>query len=77
MTERLLNARQLADLLGITADWVLDQWENGNLPGFKLGDKPQSPVRFRESEVAGWLETRRRGPAPSTVATQLRVVGGE
>jgi excisionase family DNA binding protein len=65
VADRLLTARELAELLGMSASWVLDEWEAGRLPGFKLGDGRAAPVRFRLAEVEGWLETRRRGPAVS------------
>ena len=53
--ERLLTARELAELLGLSASTVLDWFEAGRLPGFKLG----RAVRFRESEIAVWLESQR------------------
>ena len=62
MPDGLLNARELAKYLGMSPGWVLDEWEAGRLPGFKLGDGRAAPVRFRPSEVEAWLETRRRGP---------------
>ena len=55
MIERLLTARELAELLGLSAATVLDWFEAGRLPGFKLG----RVVRFRESEVEAWLEAHR------------------
>lgn len=71
MSERLLTARELADLLGFAAGTIVDWAEAGKVPAFKLGGR----LRFRESEVLVWLEDRRldgperRGvvsPAPST-----------
>ena len=59
MTETLLSARQVADLLGFAPGTILDMWERGDLPGFKL---PNGAVRFRWSEVEGWLEGCRGGP---------------
>jgi excisionase family DNA binding protein len=53
--ERLLSARELADLLGFSASTVQDWTERGDLPAFKLGGR----LRFRESEVLAWLEERR------------------
>jgi excisionase family DNA binding protein len=65
MTERLLTARELAELLGLTAGTVLDRFERGDLPGFRLfGGKVGAPVRFRWSEVEAMLERGRCGPAP-------------
>jgi excisionase family DNA binding protein len=63
-TESLINARQLGDLLGLSASTVLDWHEAGRIPSFKLGPGPGGPVRFRLSEVIAWLEECRRGPKP-------------
>jgi len=57
--EPLLTARQVADLLGFAAGTVLDKFERGELPGFKL---PGGAVRFRASELEAWLDGCRRGP---------------
>jgi excisionase family DNA binding protein len=59
--ERLLTARELADILGVKPATVLDWFEAGRLPGFRLGGRFGSPVRFRWSEVEAWLEEHRRG----------------
>lgn len=60
MTDRLLRAREVAELLGLAPATVLDWFESGRLPGFKLSSRA---VRFRESELVDWLETRRpNGP---------------
>ncbi len=59
MTEPLLKARDLAELLGFSAGTILDWTEKGDLPAFKVGGR----LRFRESEVLAWLEARRvNGP---------------
>jgi excisionase family DNA binding protein len=63
MTDRLLTAAELADHLALSTSTILDWFEAGRLPGFKLG----RVVRFRESEVHEWLEMHRAGP---------RVAGG-
>lgn len=70
MTERLLTARELAGLLGLSPATVLDWHEAGRIPSFKL---PTGPVRFRASEVETWLEGCRRGPAvaPRKVSDDL------
>jgi excisionase family DNA binding protein len=47
VSERLLTAAELADRLALSTSIVLDWFEAGRLPGFKLG----RVVRFRESEV--------------------------
>ena len=62
MTERLLTARELADVLGLSAATVLDRFEAGDLPGFRLFPKtdrrgrPTGPVRFRLSDILFQLD---------------------
>ena len=56
-SEPLLTARQVADLLGFAPGTIVDWAEGGRIPCFKVGGR----LRFRESEVLGWLETKRAG----------------
>jgi excisionase family DNA binding protein len=59
VSEPLLRARDLAELLGFSAGTIIDWTEKGDLPAFKVGGR----LRFRESEVLDWLEGRRvNGP---------------
>ncbi len=58
--ERLLRARDVAELLGMSTDWVLKQWQKGGLPGYRL---PSGSVRFRESELEAWLQSHRKNAA--------------
>lgn len=60
MTERLLTARELGQLLGFAAATIVDWAEAGKLPAFKIGGR----LRFRVSEVETWLEERRQTPRP-------------
>jgi excisionase family DNA binding protein len=62
VSDRLLRAREVAELLGLSPSTVLDWFESGRLPGFKLSSRA---VRFRESEVLAWLEDRRATPCDS------------
>ena len=62
----LLTAAELAEYLGLSAATVLDRWQAGDLPGFRLFGEKGGPVRFRRSEIEAVLETWRRGPIPST-----------
>ena len=57
MTDRLLTARELGELLGFSSSTVQDWAERGDVPAFKVGGR----LRFRVSEVEAWLETRRIG----------------
>ena len=67
--EPLVTANDLATILGLHPDTVLDWFEAGKMPGFKIG----RAVRFRLSEIEEWLVTCRRGPhrpVQSTSTTQ-------
>jgi excisionase family DNA binding protein len=74
MTEPLLTARQVADLLGFAPGTIVDWAEARRIPCFKVGGR----LRFRESEVLAWLETKRAGgggevaPVPFHTPTQGR-----
>jgi excisionase family DNA binding protein len=59
MNEPLLTTREVAEMLGLSSEAVLRRWRAGDLPGFRLSTKV---LRFRESELLAWLETRRQGP---------------
>ena len=70
--DRLLTARQVADLLGVSVASVLRRWRAGELPGFRLST---NCLRFRESEIAAWLEAR-RGPAVEPRIISVASEGG-
>jgi excisionase family DNA binding protein len=52
----LLTARDVAEFLGFKPGTIVDWYEAGKLPGYKVGGR----LRFRESDVLAWLEERRR-----------------
>lgn len=54
--QRLLTARELSELLSVSAATVLDWHQAGFIPSYKLG----KAVRFRVSEVEAWLEGRKQ-----------------
>ena len=54
---RLLRAAEVAEWLGLSAATILDWWEAGKLPGFKLNG---GPVRFAAAELREWLSAQRR-----------------
>ncbi|HXH89806.1 MAG TPA: helix-turn-helix domain-containing protein [Gaiellaceae bacterium] len=56
MSDRLLTAAELGELLGLAAGTILDRFERGDLPGFRLFGKKGGPVRFRESEILEALD---------------------
>lgn len=55
MTGRLLTAREVADMLGVSAETVLRWTRKGELPAFRL---PGGAVRFRAADLDGWLQER-------------------
>jgi excisionase family DNA binding protein len=62
MTEALplMTAREVADLLNLSAHTILDMAQEGRLPSFKLG----RAVRFRRADIDAWLLEQYR-PAAS------------
>lgn len=62
MIEPMLTAAQVAELLGLSTHTVLDWFESGRLPGFKLAGRA---VRFRQSELVEWLDAQRATPLTS------------
>ena len=67
IAEKLLTSAEIAELLGFSAGTIVDWAERGTIPAFKIGGR----LRFRESEVVDWMESRRLkagagGEAPTT-----------
>jgi excisionase family DNA binding protein len=56
MSDRLLTAAELAELLGLSSSTVLDRFERGDLPGYRLFGRKGGPVRFRLSEIEAMVE---------------------
>jgi len=54
--ERLITAQELGELFQLSTDTVLNWFEEGKLPGYRLGGKKGGPVRFRLFEIEGLLE---------------------
>lgn len=50
--DRLLTAAELGDLIGLSTSTVLDWWQAGKIPGFRLGGRV---VRFSAHEIEAWL----------------------
>lgn len=83
MTERLLRARDVAEILDVEVGTVLDYFERGELPGFRLGGRIGRPLRFRQSEIEAWIESCRAGTlcldnrnAPATPKRPGADIGG-
>jgi excisionase family DNA binding protein len=58
VTDRLLTAVEVGELLGFAPATIVDWAEAEKIPSFKIGGR----LRFRLSEVDAWLEGRRGGP---------------
>jgi hypothetical protein len=56
VSERLLTAAELGELLSLSPSSVLDRWQAGDLPGYRLFGKKGGPVRFRLAEIEAALE---------------------
>jgi predicted DNA-binding transcriptional regulator AlpA len=65
--DRLLKPRDVAVTLGLSMATVLDYFERGILPGFRMGGRKGGPVRFWESEILATIESWRVGTVPGNV----------
>lgn len=61
MSERLLEAKEIAELLGVPERWVREHTRSGAIPHIPLGRY----VRYDEDDVAAWVESLKRGGGPS------------
>ena len=57
MSERLLEAREVAELLAVPVSWVRAETRAGRLPHLTLGRYK----RYDREAVLGWLEGQRAG----------------
>jgi hypothetical protein len=51
MSEHLVTAAELAEILGLTPGAVLNKWERGEFDGYKIGPSKNAPVRFDVDEI--------------------------
>ena len=56
MSERLLTADDVAELLAVPVSWVRESTRSGLLPCVRLGRY----VRFEQAAVECWLQERRQ-----------------
>jgi excisionase family DNA binding protein len=57
MSERLLTAQEVADLLAVPLSWVREATRDGRLPHLKLGRYR----RYQAQALEAWLAQRERG----------------
>ena len=66
--ERLLEAEDVAALLGMTTDWVYQEVRAKRLPHIRLGRY----VRFRRESIDAWLDACERATTVSAERTAGR-----
>ena len=54
----LLTAREVAELLGVSAETTLRWTRAGKLPAIRL---PSGAIRYREADIDEWLAARATG----------------
>jgi excisionase family DNA binding protein len=61
VSERLLTAAEIAELLAVPVSWVREATRDGRLPHVSLGRYR----RYERHAIEGWLAKQRAGPAPA------------
>lgn len=59
MTDRLLTAPEVAELLSVPETWVREHTRTGTIPHLELGRYK----RYDRGEVLAWVESLRKGGA--------------
>jgi hypothetical protein len=60
VTDRLVDAAAIAELLSVPESWVREATRAGRLPHFELGRYK----RYSIPDVLGWVEKQKTGGAP-------------
>jgi excisionase family DNA binding protein len=60
LTERLLTAREVGELLAVPESWVREHTRSGSIPHLSLGRYR----RYDRDEVLAWLDTLKQGTGP-------------
>ena len=53
LTDRLLTAREVGELVGLSTETILRRWRAGEIPGFRLAS---NVLRFDPGDVEAWLK---------------------
>lgn len=61
MSDRLLTASEVAELLSVPVSWVREHTRSGAIPHLALGRYR----RYREADVLAWLDELANGGGPS------------
>jgi excisionase family DNA binding protein len=60
MSERLLDAKDVAELLNVPQSWVREHTRSGRIPHITLGRYK----RYRRDDILEWLNEQHAGGAP-------------
>ena len=66
MTDRLLTAPEVADLLNVPESWVREATRNNQLPHLKLGRYR----RYNAAAIHAWLADQHAGPRTRDLPSQ-------
>jgi excisionase family DNA binding protein len=66
--KRLLNADEVAEVLGVKRSWVYAEARASRIPHVRLGRY----TRFDPDSVEAWAAERERGPMPRRAAAELK-----
>jgi excisionase family DNA binding protein len=61
VTERLLDAKEVADLLSVPVGWVREHTRSGAIPSIELGRYR----RYERADVLAWVESLKTGGGPA------------
>jgi excisionase family DNA binding protein len=65
VSDRLLTAAEVADLLAVPESWVREHTRHGSLPRVQLGRY----VRYRRDAILAWVEGRQASGRPARART--------
>jgi excisionase family DNA binding protein len=68
VSERLLTAGEVAEMLAVPESWVREHTRNGFLPRVQLGHY----VRYRREAVLAWVDSR-QSPRPTGTRPESRI----
>ena len=57
MSEPLVGAQVIADLLGVSDSLIYDLCRRNRIPHYRVGGR----LKFRQSEIEAWLTEQRAG----------------
>jgi excisionase family DNA binding protein len=76
VTDRLLDAKEVAELLSVPVGWVREHTRSGAIPHVPLGRY----VRYERGDVLAWVESLKAGGEPAfrkhQPSTPLRAAEG-